>query len=98
MPKGAYKKIPNCLRKYRRAHGLNQKEVAKILGLKSHTRISMWENGDYLPSALNVFRLSALYKVMVEALFIDLIRAVRIDITKEADKVLSNKPDSIDQQ
>jgi len=29
-----YKNIPNCLRKYRKIRGLNQSEVAKILGLK----------------------------------------------------------------
>ena len=89
MHKEEYKTTPNCLRKYRLALGLKQKQVAKILGLKTHSRISMWETGDCLPSALNVFRLSALYSVMIEALFIDLVRSIRIEVKAEAEKVLN---------
>ena len=82
------KTIPNCLRRYRKARGLNQKEVAKILGLKSASAISRWENGLCLPSTLNLFRLASLYRTMVDALFIDLLRELRNDLNKREKRVL----------
>jgi transcriptional regulator with XRE-family HTH domain len=80
--------IPNCLRRHRKARGLKQKDVAKILGLKSSSMISRWENGLCLPSALNLFRLASLYRTMADALFIDLLRALRSDLHKREEKVL----------
>ena len=66
------KYIPNCLRRYRKARGLKQKDVAEILGIKSASMISRWENGLCLPSTMNLFRLASLYRRMTDALFIDL--------------------------
>jgi len=86
MVKVNYKKIPNCLRKYRKARGLKQKEVAEILGLKSASLISRWEKGISLPSPINLFRLAVLYRTMVDALFIDLIRLLRKDLLKKEEK------------
>ena len=80
--------IPNCLRRYRKARGLKQKEVAKILGLKSASMISRWERGLCLPSTLNLFRLAALYRTMVDALLIDLLRELREDLHKREEEVL----------
>jgi len=40
MKKADFKKVPNNLRKYRKAIGLKQKDVAKILSLKSAGMIS----------------------------------------------------------
>jgi len=77
-----YKKIPNCLRKYRKARGLKQKDVADILNLKSTGIISRWEKGICLPSPLNIFKLAALYRTMTDALFIDLIRMLKEKILR----------------
>jgi len=88
-----YKNIPNCLRKYRKARGLNQKDVAKILNLKSSGIISRWEKGICLPSSLNIFKLAALYRTMADALFIDLIRILRGKILKREEEVLNKKHD-----
>ena len=85
------KTIPNCLRRYRRARGLKQKEVARILGLKSASMISRWEKGVCIPSTLNLFKLATLYRTMVDALFIDMLRALRNDIHKREEKVLKGK-------
>jgi transcriptional regulator with XRE-family HTH domain len=82
MRNGEYKNIPNCLRKYRKAIGLKQKDVAKIIGLKNSGIISRWEKGICLPSALNIFKLAALYRTLVDALFIDLVRIVKKKILK----------------
>lgn len=77
MEKVEYKKIPSNLRKYRRALGLKQKQVAKILNLKSAGMISRWERGVCLPSLLNAIKLSGIYCVLVDALFFPLIRLIR---------------------
>lgn len=81
----------NCLKRYRRAMGLTQKEAAKILGLKSTSMISRWEKGVCLPSALNIFRLAVLYRTMADALFIDLLRALKDQLRKKEEEVLRNR-------
>ncbi len=76
------KNIPNSLRKYRRARGLKQKEVAELLGLKGSSMISRWEKGAVLPKALNLFKLAALYRTMVDGLFIDPLKRVKADVRR----------------
>jgi transcriptional regulator with XRE-family HTH domain len=70
------KRIPNSLKKYRKQAGLKQKEVAKIIGLKSSSLISRWERGVCFPKPLNMFKLAILYHTMVDALFYDVRRAL----------------------
>jgi len=86
-----YKSIPNCLRRYRKARGLNQREVARIMGLKSSGIISRWEKGICLPSSLNIFKLAVVYRTMVDALFIDQMRALRDSLHKKEEELLKNK-------
>ena len=86
-----YKKIPNCLRKYRKARGLKQKEVAEILGLKNASLISRWEKGISLPNSINLFKLAALYRTLVDALFIDLLRFLKQELIKKEKKSLNSK-------
>jgi transcriptional regulator with XRE-family HTH domain len=74
------KSIPNQLRKYRKARGLSQRAAARILGFADASCISRWENGDCLPSPLNLFRLAALYRTLVDGLYIEVLRAVREEI------------------
>lgn len=91
MRKVKHKTIPNCLRRYRKARGLKQKEVAKIFGLKSASIISRWERGLCLPSTLNLFKLASLYRTMADALFIDLLRVLRADLHKREERILRSK-------
>ena len=84
--KGNY--IQNSLRKHRRARGLSQKDVAAMLGLKSASIVSRWENGACLPSTRNVFRLAALYRTMVDALYFDLMRSMRRQL-RESDAAVT---------
>ena len=86
-----HKSIPNCLRKYRKARGLNQRKVAKIMGLKSSSIISRWEKGICLPSSLNIFKLAVVYRTMVDALFIDQLRALKDSLYKKEEEILKNK-------
>jgi transcriptional regulator with XRE-family HTH domain len=77
MKKVEIKKIPNNLRRYRKAVGLNQKDVAEILNLKNAGMISRWEKGVCLPSLINAIKLSGSYCVLVDALFFPLIRLIK---------------------
>ena len=104
MEKTEYKKIPNCLRKYRMARGFKQKEVAKLLGLKSASMVSRWEKGNSFPNSINLFKLAALYRTLVDALYIDLIRLLKQEQIKKENRnaeywymkaiVYSNKDES----
>jgi transcriptional regulator with XRE-family HTH domain len=83
----SYKAIPNCLRKYRRISRLKQKQVAKILGFKTASRISRWEKGCCFPNVVNLFKLSIIYRTMPDTLFLDLTRKLREVIGEEKEKV-----------
>jgi transcriptional regulator with XRE-family HTH domain len=85
------KSIPNCLKRYRKAKGLKQKEVAEILELKGTSMISRWEKGVCFPKPLNIFRLAVLYRTMVDALFRDLRSSLKEEIQKKEQEVLKKK-------
>ena len=67
-----YQSALNNLRKYRKEKGLTQERVATSLGLKNKTLISRWEHGDALPSIASAVRLSVLYRVSLDDLFVGL--------------------------
>lgn len=85
------KRSPNQLKKYRKARGLNQREVAKILGLKSTSIISRWEKGSCMPGPLTMFKLAILYRTMVDGLFIELRRSLLKEMRKNEERILNNK-------
>ena len=90
MPKTKNHPIANQLRKYRRARGLKQREAARILGLADASSLSRWEQGVCLPSVMNMFRLAALYRTLVDALYIDTLRTIREEVRgQEIDKLPS---------
>ena len=60
---------PNVMRKYRKGRGLNQKQVAMIIGISSGSIISRWENNRCLPRTINILKLARLYRVMADTLF-----------------------------
>ncbi len=88
MDHSGLRKVPNLLRKYRKVRQLRQKDVAKILGLRSASRISRWEKGLCMPSAMNLLRLSVVYRVMVDAVFPDLLRSLRQELKKREEEML----------
>jgi len=90
MKKVEFKKIPNCLRKYRKAVGLKQKDVAEILNLKSAGMISRWEKGICLPSLVNAVKLSGTFGVLVDALFFPLIRLIKRKIMEREEYLKRN--------
>jgi transcriptional regulator with XRE-family HTH domain len=80
--------IPNQLRKYRKARGLRQRDTARILGFADGSRISRWERGLCLPTAHNLFKLAAVYRTLVDALYIDTLRDIREEVRKRERHVL----------
>ena len=73
-------KFPSQLRKHRKERGLKQKDVAQLIGIKNTTAISRWEKGQNLPSLINTIKLSIVYHVLIDSLFIDLVRELRKEI------------------
>lgn len=85
------KPLLNSLRKHRKARGLKQKEVANILGLKSASMVSRWENGHCMPKLQNIFKLAILYRTMADGLFIDLRRLLKEEILKAEEELLQKQ-------
>jgi transcriptional regulator with XRE-family HTH domain len=82
--RGEQKHISFRLKKYRKQIGYSQSEAAKILGV-SPSRLSEWEKGERMPSAINLYKLSILYRVLPDALYLDL----RQSLIKEiSDKII----------
>lgn len=82
--------IPNHLRKYRKARGLKQREAARILGFSDGSRLSRWERGLCLPTAINLFRLAAVYRTLVDALYIDVLRDMRKELRRRETRVVKD--------
>ena len=85
------RRTPNLLRKYRKVRGLKQKEVARILDLKSPSRISRWEKGLCLPSFSNALRLAVVYRVMVDVIYPDLLANLRDEIMARENRIARPK-------
>lgn len=71
--------------------GLKQKDVANILGLKGTSMISRWEKGVCLPELLNSLKLALLYRTMIDALYIDLVREMREELRSREEEVLRTR-------
>lgn len=85
-----YRRIPNCLRKFRKINGYTQKQVAIVLGVRNSSMVSRWENGQRFPNPINILRLSALYKTMVDSLYIDTLRIIRSEIQRRLEKTINH--------
>ena len=73
----------NNLRKHRLLIGYKQNEVAKLLGLKSASRISRWEKGLAMPSVENLIKLSALYATLMNELYFEMYKTFQLNIRKK---------------
>lgn len=89
------KRRVNRLRKHRKERGLNQREVARILGMKSASMISRWEKGTCLPDPVTMFKLAILYRTMVDALFFEIRRSLLDEMREREDKVLRRKDNRV---
>lgn len=62
--------MKNNLEKFRKQHGITQEELADKLEVSRQT-IGSLENGRYNPSILLAFKISRLFMVSIEEIFID---------------------------
>jgi transcriptional regulator with XRE-family HTH domain len=83
--------IPNNLKRYRKRMGFSQKEVADMLGLKSASCISRWENGTSIPSWQHMFELSFLYSTIPNQFYGDLWSDIQSRLRKKKLEMLDKK-------
>jgi len=80
---------PNSLRKYRKAAGLRQHEVARALGLNDCERISKWENGAAIPKIKSLFHLAILYRVPPQELYDEMYQSILNPISESISETVS---------
>lgn len=61
--------LKNKIEEIRKQHGITQEELAKKLEVSRQT-IGSLENGRYNPSIILAFKISKLFKITVEEIFI----------------------------
>jgi DNA-binding XRE family transcriptional regulator len=83
--------FPNRLKEYRDIHGLSQKDVAYLLGIKGQTRIGQWEKGVKTPSMTHLLKLSIIYRALVNDLYFDLLQEYRETISQKLQDLLAGK-------
>ncbi len=86
MPNAKY---INRLWRYRKARHLSQKQVAFLMRHKKPTQISLWENGEELPTLENALRLAYILDAPVEQLFPDLAGEAK----RQVDQRSTDRPD-----
>lgn len=57
------------LRAARKAAGLTEMDACRIIGHKEQTQVSLWENGERMPTILSVISLAKAYAVPLDWLF-----------------------------
>jgi repressor LexA len=67
---GAVTHIGEVIRQLRKAHGLSQKQLARLLGVDT-TAISTWENGRYHPRHKHIEKMAAIFGVPPAVFFAD---------------------------
>ncbi|MBK7764488.1 MAG: helix-turn-helix transcriptional regulator [Bacteroidetes bacterium] len=63
-------KYPNKLRELRIKRHMTLAQVSTLLGFQSGNRICRWERGQSTPNALNLIRLSQIYEVPANEIYV----------------------------
>jgi len=61
--------VPNNLKLYRLKSGLTQRQVAELIGVNNEERVCHWEKGRNVPNALNLIRLTKIFKTKSDDLY-----------------------------
>jgi len=80
----------NKLKSQRKDLQCRQQDIAETLGFCTTDRISHWEKGVAIPSIINLFRLSAFFKVMPHELYPDLYQKIWNEVNSSQLKKDSN--------
>lgn len=83
MGKTHKRPILNSLRKHRKFMRYKQKDVARLLNLHDTSQISRWEKGLSIPNAINLFKLSIIYRTFPNQLYVDLVVELRHEVIKK---------------
>ena len=75
-------KYPNKLREIRKAKGLKQYQVTRMLGHTYEDRISRWEKGIAVPHLINLLKLCQIYDVRAEEMYPTLLASEPRDHTQ----------------
>ncbi len=89
-------RLQNYLRTHRRRYGLSQKEVARLLGAASGTKVSRYENFTRMPNVFNVFACEIVFNQPASELFAGSYEVIRAAVQKRARqllKKLTERPD-----
>lgn len=89
-------KINNRLWSARKAAGLTQKQVARLLGHQSISQISRWEKGWRIPPTVELLKLSAVYCRLANDLMWDLYNDLRQEINQRYNDLITEKQTSND--
>jgi transcriptional regulator with XRE-family HTH domain len=60
-----------------------QAQVAHLLGLKNTVMLSAWERGEATPSAINLIKLSVVYRTFTNELYPELFLELKETITEK---------------
>jgi transcriptional regulator with XRE-family HTH domain len=61
--------FPNRLRLFRKIAGLQQKQVARMLGFSTQITLSTWENEKFMPNGTNLMKLCIIYSTTPHDLY-----------------------------
>jgi transcriptional regulator with XRE-family HTH domain len=76
-----HRPIPNSLQLHRKIARYTQSHVAQLLGLKSTVMLSAWEQGDAMPTAINLIKLSLIYRTYPNELYSQLFQELKEALT-----------------
>jgi transcriptional regulator with XRE-family HTH domain len=80
----AHRIFPNTLTLHRKTLGYSQRQVAALIGLHDTVPISLWERGVKMPNAINLIKLSLIYRTYPNELYGDVFYSLREELkTKE---------------
>src|SRR5688572_22774594 len=92
------KKLSNYLRKYRKRSYLSQDEMAFLLGCKSGSKVSRYENFSRLPTPKTIFAYEIICGALGREIFAGVYEAVERSIIKRAHllarKITATNPDA----
>ena len=71
--------------------GFSQREVAEMLGMKSASCISRWENSSSIPSWEHILKLSFLYSTLPNQLYDDLWTEVQNELREKKMRMTEKK-------
>jgi transcriptional regulator with XRE-family HTH domain len=91
-------RLQNYLRTHRRRFGLSQKEVAKLLGVASGTKVSRYENFIRTPSVVTVFACEIVFNQPASELFAGRYEEIRAAVRERASQLLTKLNDRPDKQ